>query len=227
MYRIKMKKLFLMVLGALLLLPIAVSSPVHGYHVGETDLYEIEAGWVNEPAHPAERNGIRIFVSELTYDQTPYNVQGISGLEETLKVDIAYSDEQISLSLTEDHKRLGQYYAWVEPVSTGTYNLILSGQIKDVDVSMTLALPPVDDIQYERFPSFGLSKKIATQSSSDADLDEISKDTKTLQQEVEKLKQTFDTAKETAELYPPVLYTGITLAILGIVIGSIALFKRR
>ena len=99
--------------------------------VGE---YRVEIGWMNEPVVSGETNAVEFYVSPLKpglelEDQIFQN--GIPGLKETVKMQLIYKDEKITLPLSPDHNIPGKYYAFINPTVSGFYQANILGTIEE------------------------------------------------------------------------------------------------
>ena len=89
----------------LLLLVPSLIGTVYGHTVDAVGDYRLEIGWMNEPVVSGETNGIELYVSPmepgLPLEEQEFK-DGISGLEKTLKMELVYKTEKITLSLDVD-----------------------------------------------------------------------------------------------------------------------------
>ena len=123
--------------------------------VGE---YRLEIGWMNEPVVSGETNGIELYISPLTPCPEISDVMkcaesqkfqnGIAGLEKSLKMQLVYKTEKITLSLSPDHNVPGKYYAFVDPTVAGFYQANVLGQIEDTTVSLSMHPPKVEEASW-------------------------------------------------------------------------------
>src|SRR5688500_410300 len=119
----------LFVLIALLALPIVAQA--HGHiEVGE---YALVIGFRTEPALAGEPNGLDLRVSHHETDEP------ITGLEETLNVEIIHGSATRELELRPRFGEDGAYTADVLPTEPGDYTWHIWGEIEDtpVDIEMT------------------------------------------------------------------------------------------
>ncbi|MFB5637699.1 MAG: hypothetical protein ACE5RF_04745 [Nitrosarchaeum sp.] len=181
--------------------------------VGE---YRLEIGWMNEPVVSGETNGIELSVSDLEpgleLEKQEFK-DGISGLEKSLKIQLLFKEEKITLFLSPDHNIPGKYYAYVNPTVSGFYQVNLLGSIKETPVSLSMHPPKVDERSYIEFPKpsdFTLNQLIDGHTAVVGEINDLKKS-------VTKLEQA------NQEIY--INYLGIGMGMLAIVIASIALFK--
>ncbi|MGB0855489.1 MAG: hypothetical protein ACPGQP_00445, partial [Nitrosopumilus sp.] len=86
----------------LLLIP-GLIGIANGHTIDSVGDYRVEIGWMNEPVVSGETNAIEFYVSPLEpnldlEDQTFKN--GITGLKKTVKIQLIYKDESITLPLS-------------------------------------------------------------------------------------------------------------------------------
>jgi hypothetical protein len=116
---------------ALALLFPATAVLAHGHaQVGD---YELVIGFMNEPAYQGEPNGLELRVTNTKTGQP------VSGLEETLQVEVIYGASRKALLLEPAFGAEGTYTADLLPTAAGDYTWHLFGSIDGtaVDVSMT------------------------------------------------------------------------------------------
>ena len=189
-----------------------------GHTIDSVDKYRLEIGWMNEPVVSGETNGIELFVSTLESglelkEQKFKN--GISGLEKSLKIQLLYKGEKIILSLSPDHNISGKYYAFVNPTISGFYQANILGNIGETPVSLSMHPPKVDERSYIEFPE-----------PSDITLNQLIDGHTTLVGEINDLKESI-TKLEQSNQQMNIGYIGIGIGIIGIIIATIALSKKK
>ena len=189
-----------------------------GHTIDSVDKYKLEIGWMNEPVVSGETNGIELFVSTLESglelkEQKFKN--GISGLEKSLKIQLLYKGEKITLSLSPDHNISGKYYAFVNPTISGFYQANILGNIGKTPVSLSMHPPKVDERSYIEFPE-----------PSDITLNQLIDGHTTLVGEINDLKESI-TKLEQSNQQMNIGYIGIGIGIIGIIIATIALSKKK
>jgi len=173
---------------------------------------------MNEPVVSGETNGIELFVSPLESGLELEDQEfkdGITGLEKTLKMQLVFKDEKITLSLDADHNIPGKYYAFVDPTVSGFYQANILGKIEDTTVSLSMHPPKVDERKYIEFPE-----------SEDVTLNQIIDAHTTIVGDINDLKEAVNKFEASNQAIN-VGYIGIGLGIAGIIIASIALSKRK
>jgi hypothetical protein len=150
---------------SILLLLLIISSSVgiaYGHTVDAVGKYRVEIGWMNEPVVSGETNAIEFYVSPLVpCPQIPEAIKcaesqefqnGIEGLKKTVKMQLIYKDESITLPLSPDHNIPGKYYAFVNPTVSGFYQANMLGSINETPISLSMHPPKVEDRTYIEFP---------------------------------------------------------------------------
>lgn len=186
--------------------------------IDSIDEYRLEIGWMNEPVVSKETNGIELFISPLEPDLELKDQKfknGIPGLEKSLKIQLLYKEEKITLSLSPDHNIPGKYYAFVNPTVAGFYQANILGNIDGIPVSLSMHPPKVDERSYIEFPE-----------SSDITLNQLIDGHTSLVGEINNLKESI-TKLEQSSHQMNIGYIGIGLGSIGIIIASLALFKTK
>jgi len=205
--------------SSLLLLLISgfiVSASAHT--VDSVGNYRLEIGWMNEPVVSGETNAIELYVSPLKpgldlKEQIFEN--GVSDLEKSLKVQLVFKEDKITLPLDPDHNIPGKYYAYVNPTVAGFYQANILGDIEDTRVSLSMHPPKVDERGYIEFPE-----------SSDLTLNQVIDGHTTLLGEVNDLKESVSELEKSNQQMN-MGYAGIALGIVGITIAAVALAKSK
>lgn len=189
-----------------------------GHTVDSVGDFRLEIGWMNEPVVSGETNGIELFVSPLepgipAVDQEFKN--GVPELEKSLKMQLILGEDKITLPFSADHNIPGKYYAFVNPTVAGFYQANVLGNIGETRVSLSMHPPKVDERSYIEFPE-----------SSDLTLNQLIDGHTLVVGEVNDLKDSV-TILEKSKTSMDLGYIGIGLGIIGIVIASISLSKRK
>lgn len=208
----KLKLLFL----SLLIIPF-FSGIAYGHTIDSVGEYRVEIGWMNEPVVSGDTNAIEFYVSPLVSgldlkDQVFKN--GISGLNKTVKIQLVYKDESITLPLSPDHNIPGKYYAFVNPTISGFYQANILGIIEDTPISLSMHPPKVEERSYIEFPE-----------PTDLTLTQMIDGHTTLIADINNLKESVKNLEETQT--NNMGYVGIGVGIIGIVIAIIALVKSK
>jgi len=207
----------LMFLVLLLLIIPSLAGIVYGHTVDSVGEYRVEIGWMNEPVVSEETNGIEFYVSPLEPDldlKDQVFKNGITGLKKTIKIQLIYKDESITLPLSPDHNISGKYYAFINPTVSGFYQANILGTIEDTPISLSMHPPKVEERSYIEFPE-----------PSDLTLNQIIDGHTTLIGDIHDLKESVNNLKETQA--NNMGYVGTGVGIIGIVIAIIALVKSK
>lgn len=190
----------------------------YGHTVDSVGDYRLEIGWMTEPVVSGETNGIELFVSQmepgLPLEEQKFK-DGVTGLEDTLKMQLVFKDQKIILPFEADHNIPGKYYAFVDPTAPGFYQANILGNIDETNVSLSMHPPKVDDRSYIEFPEREGSVE-----------EQILDEHAMLQQEIDENKETLNRIESAAQA-SNIGYAGIALGIAGIVIASIAISKSK
>ena len=200
----------------LLIVP-SLAGIAYGHTVDSVGEYKVEIGWMNEPVVSGETNAVEFYVSPLEPDlklEDQVFKNGISGLKKTIKIQLIYKDESITLPLSPDHNIPGKYYAFINPTVSGFYQANILGSIEDTPISLSMHPPKVEERSYIEFPE-----------PSDLTVTQMIDGHTALIEDVSNLKDSVNSLEE-AQL-SNVGYVGIGVGIIGIVIAIIALVKSK
>ncbi len=183
--------------------------------VGE---YRVEIGWMNEPVVSSETNAIEFYVSPLEpnldlEDQKFQN--GVTGLKKTVKMQLVYKDQNITLPLSPDHDIPGKYYAFVNPTISGFYQANILGTIEDTQISLSMHPPKVEERSYIEFPLKETEEK-----------KQIIESQNTLKHDISSIKSEI-TQMQKPNLFDGLGYLGITFGIVGMGVASGVMVKTR
>ena len=208
----KLKFLFLL----LLFVPgLVLTADAHTIDsVGE---YRVEIGWMNEPVVSGETNAIELYVSPLKpglelEDQVFEN--GIPDLKKTMKLQLIYKEDSITLPFSPDHNIPGKYYAFVNPTVSGFYQANVLGDIEGTPISLSMHPPKVGERAYIEFPE-----------PSDLTLTQIIDGHTALIADINDLKDSLKAVEESKQM--DIGYVGIVVGVIGIGIAVISLARSR
>ena len=216
-----------MKLSLLLLLLIIPGSIgiVYGHTVDAVGEYRVEIGWMNEPVVSGETNAIEFYVSPLVpCPEIPEPIKcaesqkfqnGVEGLKKTVKMQLIYKDEIITLPLSPDHNIPGKYYAFVNPTVSGFYQANMLGTIEDTPISLSMHPPKVEERSYIEFPE-----------PSDITVQQMIDGHTALIEDIGDLKDTVNNLEENKQQMD-MGYAGIGVGIIGITIAVVALAKSK
>ena len=197
---------------------IPACNPVFGHTLDSVGEYRLEIGWMNEPVVSGETNGIELLVSPLEPGIDLKNQvfkNGIEGLEKSLKIQLVFEDQKITLALKPDHTIPGKYYAFVNPTVAGYYQANILGTIEETSVSLSMHPPKVDERIYIEFPE-----------TADLTLNQLIDGHTAIVGEVNSLKESVANL-ENSNSQLVIGYIGIVIGIVAIIIASIALLKSK
>ena len=210
-----MKLNYVSIISLLFLGSFGVASAHTVDSVGE---YRVEIGWMNEPVVSGETNAIEFYVSPLkpglSLEEQVFE-NGIDGLKKSVKMQLVYKDESITLPLSPDHNIPGKYYAFVNPTVSGFYQANVLGTIEDTPISLSMHPPKVAERAYIEFPE-----------PSDLTLTQIIDGHTTLIADISDLKESVSNLEESNQ-QTNVGYAGVGVGAIGIAIAIIALVKSK
>lgn len=192
--------------------------PVYAHTVDSVGEYRLEIGWMNEPVVSSETNGIELYVSPFDSNipiEDQEFVNGISGLEKTLKMQLVLNENKITLPLKADHNIPGKYYAFVDPTVSGFYQANILGEIKGTIVSLSMHPPKVNEREYIEFPE-----------PSDITVRQIIDGHTALIEDINDLKDSV-VQLENSNQVTYIGYIGIGFGIAGLIVALIAISKTR
>lgn len=197
----------------------------YGHTIDAVGEYRVEIGWMNEPVVSGETNGIEFYVSPLIpcpdipepikcAESQPFQ-NGIEGLKKTVKMELIYKDESITLPLSPDHNIPGKYYAFVNPTISGFYQANMLGTIVDTPISLSMHPPKVAERGYIEFPE-----------PSDITVQQMIDGHTALIEDIGDLKDSVSMLEQSNQ-QTDVGYAGIGVGIIGIAIAVVALAKSK
>ena len=214
----------LKILFLLLLLPSSFGI-AYGHTVDAVGEYRVEIGWMNEPVVSGETNAIEFYVSPMnTCPEIPEPIKcaesqefqnGVEGLKKTVKMQLIYKDESITLPLSPDHNIPGKYYAFVNPTVSGFYQANILGSIKDTPISLSMHPPKVAERAYIEFPE-----------PSDITVQQMIDGHTALIEDIGDLKDSVNNLEDSKQQMD-MGYAGIGVGFIGIAIAIIALVKSK
>ena len=197
----------------------------YGHTVDAVGEYRVEIGWMNEPVVSGETNAIEFYVSPM--DPCPEITDpikcaesqefqnGVEGLKKTVKMQLIYKDESITLPLSPDHNIPGKYYAFVNPTVSGFYQANMLGSIEDTPISLSMHPPKVEERAYIEFPE-----------PSDITVQQMIDGHTALIEDIGDLKDSVSNLEETKQQMD-FGYAGIGVGLIGIAIAVVALAKSK
>lgn len=190
----------------------------NAHTVDSVGAYRVEIGWMNEPVVSGETNAVEFYVSLLEPNlelEDQVFKDGISGLKETVKMQLVYKDEKITLPLSPDHNIPGKYYAFINPTISGFYQANVLGTIEETPISLSMHPPKVEERSYIEFPE-----------PADLTLTQIIDGHTALIADVKDLKESVNNLEQIPS-NNGTGYIGIGVGIIGIAIAIIAITKSK
>ena len=214
----------LSILLLLLVIPGSIGI-AYGHTVDAVGEYRVEIGWMNEPVVSGETNAIEFYVSPMTpCPEIPEPIKcaesqefqnGVEGLKKTVKMQLIYKDESITLPLSPDHNIPGKYYAFVNPTVSGFYQANVLGSINETPISLSMHPPKVAERAYIEFPE-----------PSDITIQQMIDGHTALIEDIGDLKDSVKNLEETKQQMD-MGYAGIGVGLIGIAIAAVALAKSK
>lgn len=208
---VKLPFVFIALLFGLTLVPAFAHTTV------EVEPYEIEVGWSTEPPVVGFRNAFVFDISE------PGETEGVSvgvknafnNLEATAK----FGGVTKILDVGSE-ARPGHYFSNVIPTKTGTYSIILKGEINDTPIDIEIPVEDVEPTSVLDFPPTG--------GSSNQDISSLKAALSSLQQEVSSIKSGsgIEVKSDGGKAYDFAVL-GLSIASAAIILAVISLVKRK
>ena len=209
----------------LLLIILGSTGVAYGHTVDSVGDYRVEIGWMNEPVVSGETNALEFYASpliscpeileSLKCAESQKFQNGIEGLKKTVKIQLIFKDEILTLPLSPDHDIPGKYYAFVNPTVSGFYQANILGIIEDTPISLSMHPPKVDERAYIEFPEpsdLTLTQIIDGHTSLIADMNNLKESLNNLEKKNQQINES---------------YVAIGIGIIGIIIAVFALSKTK
>lgn len=133
---------------AIAVLLLSLVLPLASAHVTQAaGPYTIKIGWNSEPPASGSRNLVTMQVWQTS------NMQGVTGLEQTLKMSVVLGDSRKDLMFTESDEAPGNYSAPILPTQPGLYVVHIEGSIQGLGVNQDFHIEEVSDGSQDAFPS--------------------------------------------------------------------------
>ena len=118
--------------------------------------YELEIGWVDEPAIVGQQNAILVNV----FNTSTGEAQPVEDIS-SLTVTVSYGGQEKELTLQpQGEDTPGQFMAPILPTVPGKYTVILGGKLGDTDVNAEVQPEEVAAADILQFPSIDSSEQI-------------------------------------------------------------------
>ena len=213
-----------LILAAVALLPL-LPGISHAHTLDKIGDYRLEIGWQRTPPYSGEVNAVVLYVSPLVegleLKDQPFE-NGVTGLEDTLKMNVLNRDFDLTLPLVPSDTD-GKYYTFIKINKAGFYQVNLLGAIQDLQVSLSMHPPQVFDAEHISFPpdTGPLYDAIAAQDALEGRLDALNS---TLDARPVPLDGEPEPERPP---YDGVLLAALALGIAGLAMGAAALVRSR
>ncbi len=200
-----------------LLFSVGMISQAFAHTTVEVEPYEIEVGWGIEPPVVGFRNDFVFEISEP--GENPGVKVGIKNAFKNLKVTAKFGGVTKVLDIGSD-PRPGHYFSHVIPTKTGSYSVLINGDINGVPIDVEIPIEDVESTAVLDFPP-------TSGSSSDQDVAALKSAVSSLQQDVSSIKSGsgIEVSSEGAAYDYAIL--GLSIAAAAIILAVIALVKRK
>jgi hypothetical protein len=200
-----------------ILFSIGLVSQAFAHTTIEVEQYEIEVGWGVEPPVVGFRNDFVFEISEP--GENPGVKVGVKNAFKNLEATAKFGGVDKVLDIGSD-PRPGHYFSHVIPTKTGSYSIILKGEINGTPINEEITVEDVESTAILDFPP-------TSGSSSDQDVAALKSAVSSLQQEISSIKSGsgIDVSSEGAAYDYAVL--GLSIAGAAIILAVIALVKRK
>lgn len=121
----------------------ALAHETRMYTIGDKP-FQMTIGSLNEPIAVDDKTGVSITVSDATNaaDGDEHAVAGVTGLEQTLKVELIAGDKKKTMDLTPVHGEVGHYRANFIPTVQTTYTYRFFGTVNNTPIDVSFSCNP-------------------------------------------------------------------------------------
>ena len=134
---------------------LALFVPAYAHTLDSVGEYRLELQWEVEPPYSGEVNALKLYVSPLVpgleLAEQPFQ-NGVEGLEDTIKLQLANRDHMITLLPEADDQTPGLYRAYVKVMKPGFYQANILGHIGETVVSLSMHPHEIRDAGHITFP---------------------------------------------------------------------------
>lgn len=200
-----------------ILFSIGLVSQAFAHTTIEVEQYEIEVGWGIEPPVVGFRND---FVFEISEPGESQGVKvGVKNAFKNMEATAKFGGVEKVLDIGSD-PRPGHYFSHVIPTKTGSYSIMLKGEINGTPVDVEI---PVEDVESTAILDFPTTSG----SSSDQDVVALKSAVSSLQQEVSSIKSGSGIKVSSEGAAYDYAILGLSIAAAAIILAVIALVKRK
>jgi len=183
----------------------------------EVEPYEIEVGWGTEPPVVGFRNDLIFQISEP--GDNPGLKTGVVNAFKNLEVTAKFGGVTKKLDIGSD-PRPGHYLSHIIPTKTGTYSLLIKGDINGVPVDIDVPVEDVESTAVLDFPP-------TSGSSSDQDIVALKNTVNSLQQDILDLKSGNGPEESNQGAAYDFAILGLSIAAAAIILAVITMVKRK
>ena len=201
-----------------LLLSAGTFSQAFAHVTVDVEPYQIEVGWGEEPPVVGFRNH---FVFEITEPgDNPGVTVGVINAFKNLEATAKFGGVTKTLDINSD-PRPGHYFSNVIPTKTGTYSIVLKGEINGIPVDLDIEIEDAESTAILDFPP-------TSGSSSNQDVSTLKTAVSSLQQEISSIKSGsgIEVKSDGGQAYDFAVL-GLSIAGAAIVLAVISIVKRK
>ncbi|NIM25820.1 MAG: hypothetical protein GTN35_05745 [Nitrososphaeria archaeon] len=200
-----------------ILFSLGLVSQAYAHTTIDVEQFEIEVGWGIEPPIVGIRNDFVFEISEP--GETEGLKVGVKNAFKNVEATAKFGGVTKILDIGSD-PRPGHYFSHVIPTKTGSYSILLKGDLNGVPIDVEIPVEDVESTAVLDFPP-------TTVSSSDQDVAALKSAVSSLQQEVSSIKSGsgIEVSAQGAAYDYAVL--GLSIAAAAIILAVIALVKRK
>ena len=200
-----------------LLLIVGVVSPSFAHTAVEVAPFEIEAGWGVEPPIVGIRNDLVFRVIERGDNEGTFT--GITNAFRDMDATVTFGGANKQIAINSDQKP-GYYFSPIIPTKTGTYVVVLQGEIKGVTVDVEIPIEDVEPTALLDFPP--------QTGQGDTDTTALKNALSALQQDVSKLKSgQLEISVSDGGTAFDIAFFGLGIGAAGVILAIVALVKKR
>ena len=200
-----------------ILFSLGLVSQAFAHTTVEVEQFEIEVGWGIEPPIVGIRNDFVFEISEP--GENPGVKIGVKNAFKNVEATAKFGGVTKVLDIGSD-PRPGHYFSHVIPTKTGSYSLLLKGDLNGVPIDVEIPIEDVESTAVLDFPP-------TSGSSSDQDVAALKSAVSSLQQEVSSIKSGSGIeVSDQGAAYDYAIF-GLSIAAAAIILAVIALVKRK
>ena len=200
-----------------LLLIVGIVSPSFAHTTVKVEPFEIEAGWGIEPPIVGIRNDLVFRVVERGENEGTFT--GITNAFKDMSATVTFGGADKQIAIDSDQKP-GYYFSPIIPTKTGTYVVILQGELEGVPVDVEIPIEDVEPTALLDFPP--------QTGQGDTDTAALKNALSSLQQDVSKLKSSqLEISVSDGGAAFDIAFFGLGIGAAGVILAVVALVKKR